>query len=113
MQIKITAHPEHVLSASCASEGLLWIISSRPLSILKEKYYYYNLSPISPTEQNQKGCPASEKQIPSMSSDAWVLGLCCGCSMLFPSVSHMGDSATILRAQERHIAEYKAMDRNC
>lgn len=47
-----------------------------------------------------------------MSSDAWLLGLCCRCSMLFPSVSHMGDSATILRAQERHIAEYKAMDRN-
>ena len=38
MQIKITAHPKHVLSASCSSEGLSWIISSRPLSILKGKY---------------------------------------------------------------------------
>ena len=110
--MQITAHPEHVLSASCSAEGLSWISSSRPLSILKEKYYYYNLSPISPTEQNQRGCPASEKQIPSMSSGVWLLGLCCRCSMLFPSVSHVGDSATILRAQGKHIAEYKAMDRN-
>lgn len=67
---------------------------------------------MSPAEQNQRGCPASEKQIPSMSSDVWLLGLWGRRSMLFPSVSHMGDSASILREQEKHIAEYKAMDRS-
>lgn len=47
-----------------------------------------------------------------MSSDVWLLGLWGRRSILFPSVSHMGDSASILREQEKHIAEYKAMDRS-